>query len=57
MPIWFPIADTVFSIVLWLIIAYQPDEDIRCLIMAGSLGAPVVMPIIAIAMWFIYFAQ
>jgi hypothetical protein len=57
MPIWSPMLSTLFSIVLWLMVFCQPDEHMRALIIAGSLGAPVFMPIIAIAMWFMYFAQ
>jgi hypothetical protein len=54
MSIWFPIFCTLLAIILWTAIWSQNDENMQALIIAGSLGAPVVAPILAVVSWYLY---
>ena len=54
MSIWLPVSETAFSIVLWIVVWAQDDEDMQALIIAGTLGGPVLMPILSAISWYLY---
>jgi len=54
MSIWIPLACTTLSIALWVSIWAQDDENMQALIIAGSLGAPILMPILSAISWYLH---
>lgn len=58
MPIWFPLFCTFMSILLWAVFLLIPGKtDFEYgLFYAGTLGAPIVLPILTILNWILYFS-